>query len=316
MRREILIPPWVVIVVFAVSNIAFAESIIGTAKGKVYHNHPEKCSSAKRIQSDNVTRFESRADAERAGRRQCRSCAKIDKDAAAKSEADTRTPSQPPSGGASKAVIPQKPVRLATDSTATSQSGVRLPQLVHAKRIIDGGTIELDTGDKAGLLGIVVPNRGQPAARDACRFIKEQTHDRLLKLSLPAAPGDTMVRDALGRWRVSINPQGGRDLAGELVFQGYAWLNRGRFTSRSEEYSRLEEAAWSAGRGIWRQLDGDDGQRIVMTGRGATEYHDKKCAHVPHLTDPMQLAINEARARRLVPCDDYRAKGSERSSQN
>lgn len=315
MRRETIISRRVVIVVFAVSNIAFAESIIGTAKGKVYHNHPEKCSSAKRIQSDNVTRFESRADAERAGRRQCRSCAKIDKDAAAKSDTDSRT-SSPPSSDARNAVNPRTPVRLATDSTATLQSGLRLPQFVHAKRIIDGGTIELDTGDKAGLLGIVVPKRGQPAARDACRFIKEQTHDRLLKLSLPEAPGGMMVRDALGRWRVSINPQGGRDLAGELLFQGYAWLNRNRMTSRTEEYARLEEAAWSAGRGIWRQLEGDDGQRIVTTGRGATEYHDKKCAHVAHLTDPMQLAINEARARRLVPCDDYRAKGTERSSQD
>ena len=311
MRRTMLIL-WVV-AGLVVSIDARADSIVGTAKGKVYHNHPDRCSSAKRIQSDNIARFASKAEAERAGRRQCKSCAKYD------SEPVTKAPDSAAAGQSSNAeqrpgVVPVVADRPATDGGSTQSSGALLPQFAHAKKIIDGGTIELDTGDKARLLGIIVPNGGQPSDREAHRFIKEQTRDRLLKLSLPASSGDAMERDALGRWRVSIAPQGGRDLAGELLFQGYAWLNRDRITARTEEYARLEEAAWSARRGIWRQLEGEEGQRIVATGRGATEYHDDRCAHVAHLTDPMNMTINEARARRLVPCDDYRAKGSERSS--
>lgn len=302
-------------IVVAVSSFAMADTIVGTSSGKVYHNHPEACGSAKRIQPDNVTRFASKEEAERAGRRQCRSCAKLDAKAA-ESKPPEDSSQQDKRQVRGDLARPAGPIRRVTDRSAASPTRLRLPQLVHVTRVIDGGTIELDTHDKACLLGVIVPNRSQPAARDAQRFIREQTRDRLLKLSSSESFGDPIDRDALGRWRVSIAPEGGRDLAGELLFHGYAWLDRDRPTGRAAEYARLEESAWSARRGIWRQLEGEAGQRVVTTGRSATAYHDQKCEHVPHLTDPMQLSINEARARRLVPCDEYRAKGEEKSGQD
>ncbi|MCB9853991.1 MAG: hypothetical protein H6819_12895 [Phycisphaerales bacterium] len=317
MRGNASILKCLAVIVISASSLAMADTIVGTTSGKVYHNHPDECGSAKRIQPDNITRFASKEEAERAGRRQCRSCAKLDAKAAESRPRDdaSQQGSRRGEDSSARGVAPVGPVRTASDRSVVSPSISRLPQLAHVTRVIDGGTLELDTHDKACLLGVIVPMRGQPAARDAQRFIKEQTRDRLMKLSAPEPLNDPIGRDALGRWRVSIAPEGGRDLAGELLFHGYAWLDRDRLTARTAEYARLEETAWSARRGIWRQLEGEAGQRIVATGRGATAYHDAKCEHVPHLTDPMQLTINEARARRLVPCSEYHAKGDEKSGQ-
>lgn len=307
----------VVVVVIAMAGPAFAESVIGTANGKVYHNHPELCGSAKRIGADNITRFASRQEAEQAGRRQCKRCAGLDKKAAEQTPVpgEGSGDASAGAGGGQRSTGPVPPIRLAADRQSPTPPVLRLPQIAHATKVLDGGTIELDTGDKASLLSVIVPHRGQPAARDAHRFIKEQTRDRLLTLSMPESSPGLMARDALGRWRVSAAPQGGRDLAGELLFHGYAWLDRDHLTERTAEYARLEEAAWRAGRGIWRQLPGECGARVVVTGRGATQYHDAKCEHAPHLTQPMSMSVNEARARRLVPCSEYRAKGDEKSGQ-
>lgn len=320
MQRIGRIQTIVFIVVMVALKPAMSETIIGTARGKVYHNHPKECSSAKRIRPDNITRFASREEAEQAGRRQCRACARLDRKAAEAKQgggpagAGNRESNRPIR--ATRRPVDPPPVRPVSERRTLSPPSTALPRLAHATHILDAGTIELDTGDKARLLGVIVPHRGQPADRDAHRLIKEQTRDRLLQLSAPSATFGLAARDPLGRWRVSIMPKGGRDLAGELLFNGYAWLDRDHLTERSGEYARLEEAAWTARRGIWRELPGDVGARIVVTGRGATEYHDDKCRHVDHLTQPMQMTVNEARARRLVPCSEYRAKGEEKSGQD
>ncbi|HPF38256.1 MAG TPA: thermonuclease family protein [Phycisphaerae bacterium] len=317
MRKRAIFLKSVALVMGVGAGLAMAETIIGTTSGKVYHNHPDTCGSAKRIQPDNTRRFASKEEAEREGRRQCRTCARLDEKAKEDPPEDAPTKRRSSSGevGATRVAPPSAgPVRVVSDPSA--EAPTRLPQFAHATRVLDGGTIELDVGDKVCLLGIVTPLRNQPAARDALRFIREQTQGRLLRLTMFSFVGRGADRDALGRWIASVEPEGGRDLAGELLFNGYAWLDRGAASARSDEYARLEEAAWSAHRGVWRALSGPDGERIVVTGRGATEYHDQKCEHVPHLTDPLKLKVNEARSRRLAPCRRYRAKGTEKTGQD
>lgn len=316
MRRRLLPIASCFLVILSNPTGATAETIIGAAKSKIYHNHPKDCSSARRISGDNRTRFASKEEAEREGRRQCKICAKLDKKEVEKKAdaADSDGVHERTIGDTARSVPP--PVRVVSHDSIDGASASSLPQFAHAKHVLGGGTIELDTGDKACLLGVVVPRRWQPAARDAHRFLEEQTEGRLLRLTPPDVRSAMSGRDPLGRWRVSVMPKGGRDLAGELLFHGYAWLDRDHLTGRSAEYARQEAAAWSAKRGIWRPLDGEDGARTVVTGRGATAYHDPKCEHVRHLTEPMRLTVNEARARRLVPCSEYRAKGAEKSGQD
>jgi len=50
----------------------------------------------------------------------------------------------------------------------------------------------------------------------------------------------------------------------------------------------------------------------VVTGRGAIAYHEARCDHVKLLTEPREIELNEARARRLVPCEHFRAKAIKR----
>ena len=115
-------------------------------------------------------------------------------------------------------------------------------------------------------------------------------------------------RDALGRLLVYMTPQpDGRDLGGELLFRGYAWLDRGARFDRRPEYARREEEAWRAGRGVWRQLDGAAGESKVVTGRHAHHYHDLNCPHVQHLTGKFTITLNEAKSRRRPPCPRYHA---------
>lgn len=295
----------------AIPAIATGEAVIGTTSGKVYHNHPEACASARRIRDDRLTRFASRAEAEAAGRRQCRTCERLD-------EKGARPPESAPPEKPRVEVEPReadKDLPPPPGGDIIEQQSPRIAGVVRATAVLDAGTLTFDTGDRAFLAGVIVPSRTQPMARDAQRFIVEQTRDRLLRATVMTSPCAVEGRDALGRWCVAVSPQpGGRDLAGELLFQGYAWLDRSSASTRSAEYARLEEAAWRARRGIWSELKDDAAKRQVTTGRGAWEYHDERCDHVAHLTEARTMPLNEARARRLVPCCHYRAKGGERSS--
>jgi hypothetical protein len=170
--------------------------------------------------------------------------------------------------------------------------------------------MELDVGEKVRLLGVVCPGEGQPYAEDAVRFIKEQTQGRRVRMARDVSPGPIGHRDTLGRLLVYMKPEpDGRDLGAELIFQGYAWLDREARFQRRAEYARREEEAWRAGRGIWKPSKGAAGKRKVVTGRHAQYYHDAKCPHASHLAGKITLTLNEARSRRLPPCAHYRVKG-------
>ena len=113
------------------------------------------------------------------------------------------------------------------------------------------------------------------------------------------------------RLHVTPDPDG-RDLAGELIFQGYGWLDRDANFRRRAEYLRLEEIAWRTPRGIWRKLESPAGESKVVTGRHASEYHRPKCIHARHLSDVMDMSLNEAKSRRLVPCSEFRRPKAKR----
>jgi len=293
-----------------------AQECIGTQKSKIYHTHPQKCGSARRIQGDNRVVFKDAKEAERAGRRQCRRCAQLD----AKADDDDKDNNRRPLMGG-KRPAPQRekdgrvadpippPVDVAPDRA--------LPRLVRIKKIMPAGTLELESGMRVCFDGVVVPNENQPHALDARDAIQHEAQGRLMRMVQDSHRGVPAGCDGLGRWRVRLAADdGGRDLAGELIYAGYAWLDRSRWTTRWEELSRLEENAWRAGRGIWQQLDGPAGKMKVVTGRGAVAYHEPRCDHVKLLTEPRELELNEARARRLVPCEHFRAKAIKRQQAN
>lgn len=287
-------------------DVAMAERCIGTQKSKIFHNHPKACGSASRIQEDNQVVFKDASEARRAGRRQCRRCARLDSESKDDGAKDDDQPSQQPLGQPVRGGnLP--PIRLMPPADANPAAKL-LPQMVRIKRILPAGTLQLDNGDTVCFDGIIVPNEDQPHARDARDYIDLQTQGRLMQLAQDAHHGVIAGRDGLGRLRVRLAANdGGRDLAGELVHAGFAWVDRSRWTSRWDELSRLEENAWRGGRGIWQQLDGAAGKVSVVIGRDAVAYHERRCNHVKLLTDARDIELNEARARRLVPCEHFRA---------
>lgn len=291
-------------------GVALAEQFIGTQKGKVYHSRPDECNSARRIRTDNRIVFKDAAEAEKAGRRLCRTCAAIEK----KSKDETPQPIRNngvPTHTNGDSPSPVQPTSLA--NPAPTASGETTPTLARIEKILSSGTLELDSGDRVCLEGVIVPNEEQPLSDEARQFITDQTNGRLMRIHRDESGGG---RDTLGRWRVQMAAtDGGRDLAGELIYLGYAWLDRSRPTARWDELARLEEAAWRGQRGIWEPIDERAGRMPVMIGRGATEYHERRCDHVEHLTEPQEVTLNEARARRLVPCAEFREKSITRANQ-
>lgn len=273
-------------------TVAPAGEIIAAKKSKVFHTHPEECGSAKKILAGNRIKFASVAEAKKAGRRLCKRCASL-------SLRDREDAEKPGSTRPGRETGRQP----ATGEGAQSQPVADVAGIARVIDVLPGGTIELDIDEKVCLLGVVCPGVGQPHVDDAVRFILEKTRGRRIRLSHNLAPGPVRHRDALGRSRVYVTPEpDGRDLGGELLFQGYAWMDRSATFDRRPEYTRREEEAWHAGRGIWKPLKGAAGKRQVVTGRHAHHYHDPQCPHAAHLAGKLTLTVNEAKARKLPPC--------------
>jgi len=294
---------------------AAGAGIIGTQRGKVYHVYPVDCGSAKRIQDDNKIVFESVEEAEAAGRRLCKRCADLARKAKARGDAPkprARGGSRGDDSGRRRSPDPVPPRPPGVGDVGSGEP----PERVRVSKVLVGGTLVLDNGEKAVLLGVVWPPRSQPMAKDAVRLAKEQTRGRQLSVRHDTSSFGVRRRDGLGRLVVYATPEpDGRDLAGELIFQGFGWLDRGTRFARRDEYLRQEDAAWRAGRGIWKHLVGKEGDRKVVTGRHADHYHHLKCPHVKHLTGVMELAINEAKDRRLTPCADYRPRAAAKQTE-
>lgn len=282
------------------------QHVIGAKKGKVYHIYHEECASARRIRSDHRVVFESVAAAKRAGRRLCRRCEQLQAshaDSAPSSSAGrgdrTSDRPQPRSSSGEQSDSPESP----TPPPATAT-----PIFARVEAVSSGGTIELDIGEKVCLAGVVCPQEGQPFAEEAVRFIIEQTRGRQVRLTLPTTLESQGSRDVFGRLRAYLVPgEDGRDLGGELIFQGYAWVCRDRACDRQDEYTRREEEAWRAQRGVWKPLDGSAGRREVVTGRHARHCFLPTSPYVARLSGPFKLTLNEAKLRRLPPYPEHDA---------
>jgi len=308
LRGTRLVPILLLLITSATAiSAGFLGGVVAAKSSKVYHTHPQECSAARRINPDNLIHFASAEEAEASGRRLCKTCADLDR------RINEGGPSRPPPGRPSGRKPAdsrggEPPPREEQTEDAEGTAGV-LPEYAGVAEVLPGGTIELDTGEKAALCGVVCPAAGQPGAEDAVRFIREQTAGRRVRLVADRMPGGPRPRDSLGRLVVYLAAEpDGRDLGGELLFQGYAWLDRQIPFERRKEYVMREEEAWRGGRGIWRPLTGPAGERQVVTGRFAENYHDPRCPHVVHLVGKITLTVNEAKARRLTPCCHFRSE--------
>lgn len=285
---------------------AVAAEIFGSKSSKVYH--VRECGSARRVAASNRVRFNSPADAELAGRRLCKTCAGL-----IAREGQPRQPSQTgtgvPVGPAQGPPVPSAPSPVDVSRSTTSRPAGEPSTLleVRVRKVLPGGTLELDGHDKAQLSGVSFPEEGQPGDREAVRLLRDLTRGRILQIAALADKSGNPARDAFGRQLlVRAANSAGDDLAMELLASGCAWVDRSANCERREEYLRAEDKAWWAGRGIWKRLEGPDGMREVVIGRNAQHYHPPDCPHESRLIEPGRVALNEAKGRRLTPCEYYR----------
>ena len=301
---------------FCTSGVVEAGEIFGTRVGKVYHKHADDCASARKINEENKIVFASEKEAKSSGRRLCKRCETLDR-----KEAEARPPNEADKRGANggggrngeagdrngDGRRAREQPREAADADADASESPS--EMAAVTKVLSDGTLALDNGEHAVLIGIVCPGPKQPGAADAVRFLGEQTRGRMVRLSFDVSSCLGLQRDALGRMIVFAVPEpDGRDLGGELVFQGYAWVDRSVPYPRQSEYLRLEEEAWRAGRGIWQRSGGAAGADTVVTGRHARCYHPPNCRHAALLVGVQSLTLDEARGRRLVPCEEFRAR--------
>ena len=291
--------------------VAFAE-VMAAQKSKVYHTQPDRCGAAKTIASGNRISFKSVQEAEAEGRRQCKSCARIE----AKVKEEASKPKEPETPGGDdgnaepkkaeaetgkKSDPDKKPGEAPTENNA--DSGV--VEIVKVSRVLPGATLELEGGERVRLSGIGAPINGQPIAREAQKKLEKLVKGR--KVTVAWATNDESMRDRYGR-RAAFAAIGSdrEDIGGTLIQEGLAWVDRSSdFTQLSEYLRREDDAAWGQ-RGIWKRLKGSHGAAKVIVGKFTREYHSPYCPHAALLIEPATISVNEAKGRRLAPCEFWR----------
>jgi len=310
---------WGVVLLLPLSpgGAASAQEVVASQSGKVYHSDPE-CPAAGKIAEENRVKFKSAEEAEAEGRRLCKMCEKRQVRRAEDEAADGDGNSEPdgkkgPAGNPeSGQPVPRQPPKLKKRRTSPAEGVVAAE--VRVRRVLAGGTIVLDTGEKVRLMGVEAPLAGQPFAPESVSALEKLTRGRPVRMQLPSGGDQHPLRDVYGRLLVYLAAgDDGLDVGSELIRRGWAWGDRSAIFDRREEYAAMELEASASNRGVWKRLEGEAGRTEVVGGKYAWQFHPPDCPHVEHLIDPAKITLNEARAKRLTPCEHYRggAAGTE-----
>ncbi|MCZ7569006.1 MAG: lamin tail domain-containing protein [Ardenticatenaceae bacterium] len=156
------------------------------------------------------------------------------------------TPS-PPSGPAATRppLATSTPQRRASPTPVahTTPSG-SLPVVV---RIVDGDTVQLDTGETVRLVGINTPERNQPFDEEATAFTRQLLLDKPVRVETDVEP-----RDRYGRTLGYLFLPDGTFANLEIVRNGYAPAWNIEPNSRyRDQFAQAEAEARAAHRGIW-----------------------------------------------------------------
>jgi endonuclease YncB( thermonuclease family) len=287
------------------------EVIVGTKHSKVYHTQA-KCKAAAKISEENRVVFKSAREAEREGRRLCRACARLAEKASPEPPEATGTTPPPPPREKRPPAGAGRPTGTSTRPAGEPGDG-KAELRVRVRRVLAGGTLELDGGEKVAMMGVGLPEEGQALGAEAVAAVAREVRGHKVLLTWDPRTGDAPARDQYGRRLVYVRPSEKKpDLGAMLISDGLAWRNRFQRCARGDAYSRLEDEAWSASRGIWKRLDGAAGKTPVVFGQYGEEFHPRGCPHIVHLTAAATITVNEAKARRLTPCQNFRA-GPERT---
>lgn len=280
MTRAVIAPA--VLLVMSIVAPLQADSVTAAVDSKIYHTEQD-CTALKKIDLVNRIVYKSVAEAEAAGLRRCKLC---ERRAARRISGDT--PEKPD----------QKP-------PSTTQPGRADSTSVEVQSVSLDGDILLKNGEHLSLLGVALPLSNQECHDEAMAILRKQ----LAAGSATSIRGpDEIERDDFGRLLAYLEVSDDQpDLGRLLITAGLAWPRANCDHPRRNEYMRSEAEAWQKGLGVWKRLEGDAGRVEVIVGRFARSYHSEACPHVRFLIEPGKVPLNEAKARRLTPCDLYKS---------
>ena len=153
-------------------------------------------------------------------------------------------------------------------------------------RVIDGDTIELDTGEKVRYIGIDTPETLHPSepveyyGREASEFNKKLVEGKWVRLEF-----DVQRKDIYGRTLAYVYLSDGTFVNAELLKQGYAKVSTyPPNVEHVEEFLELEREARENARGLWRKPlelpppgNQDDDDTIVFITNEGECYHRGWC---------------------------------------
>lgn len=190
---------------------------------------------------------------------------------------------------------------------------VIIPQkLLIVKRVIDGDTIELESGESIRLIGIDTPETVHPNkpveyfGKEASDFTKKIAEGKRVKLEY-----DAQTKDTYGRILAYVFLEDGTFLNAKLVEFGYAKVSTYPPNVKySELFLQLQRLAREQRRGLWASSDIDVESKpiirkeekktiIVYVTRTGAKYHRVGCRYLSRSSIPMSL--KDAKLR-YSPC--------------
>jgi micrococcal nuclease len=127
-------------------------------------------------------------------------------------------------------------------------------QTVVIKRVIDGDTLELTTGEKVRLIGVDTPetkDRRKPVqyfGREATAFTQRLVEGKRVRLEY-----DQQRQDKYGRTLAYVYLEDGTFVNAEIIKQGYGFAYTRFPFMYLEHFRALEREARDAKRGLWQE---------------------------------------------------------------
>ncbi len=125
------------------------------------------------------------------------------------------------------------------------------------KRVVDGDTIELASGDKVRYIGVDTPEKNSPTVSKQC-FAEEASayNQNIVEGKNVKLTQDTSARDRYGRLLAYVYLEDGTFLNADLVKKGYAFASEyPPDTAKQGVLDQAQESARSQGLGLWKKCE-------------------------------------------------------------
>jgi len=141
--------------------------------------------------------------------------------------------------------------------SARSQEIVATEGYVVVRRVLNGNTIELETGEEVRLIGVDTSETGDPrksveyVGAEAAAFTKSMVEDKRVRLEMDQANAQLGHKDKYLRILAYVILDDGTFLNAEIIKQGFGLTDTEYPFIYQKEFRLLEEEASDQKRGLW-----------------------------------------------------------------